>query len=185
MVMKSWQKLMATGLVGMIVAVGCTVTSSDDVGSAGAGGEPAATGGAGGSTGGTAGSTGGVQATGGSAGAAPIVDCGLQNATDECANALRANCCTEFGACSEVGDCLTEWAAAQTCMIATTDDAGTITEEQVDQCFSDSAVAGGGMVTSELNALMGCVNGLSATSVPCTGFDVLIAPGAGGAGGGG
>jgi hypothetical protein len=114
--------------------------------------------------------------TGGSGGVA-VQDCGLQNATDNCANALRTACCAEFGACNQVSDCLTEWTAGQTCLVDIVDDAGAITDLQVDQCFVDSAVGGNGLVTVELNDLLGCVNSQSATSVPCTGFDVALDPG--------
>jgi hypothetical protein len=172
--MSTWHKLMAVGLVSCAAALGCTVTSSDDEAEGGAGGDEATggtsnTGGSGGATGGSAGS-----ATGGSGGVAPIVDCGLDNADNACANGLRTSCCEVVGVCRTDATCLAELDAIQTCSIALldpTDTADVVTNTEFETCVADNTATG--LPSEILNDVLICLYDNPTVSYSCTGYEPI------------
>jgi hypothetical protein len=183
----SWNKILVTGFAASLAIVGCTVTTSSDVGdgSTAGGGSDAGKGtGGGSSTGGakaTGGgsSTGGAKATGGGtsgggAGGATAADAGPDS---DCTKCLKQHCATEYTDCGKDADCAQsskadgEFLKIQQCMFDITGDASTafFTSADLAKCAGDSA--NGSVLATATDALLSCARGeldASLSAQPCT-----------------
>jgi hypothetical protein len=192
----SWRKVLALGGVASVIAIGCTVTVTDNTGDAGDlfGSGGSGTGGAAGSDaggkGGTAGaSTGGKggaagSSTGGKAGAgtggAKDMDASPDVATVckpdptlACDNCIETKCCAEWLDCVNDVDCFQtvdgnppEYECISTCLLNDGGNFPTI-DDCAGMCKHDSV-----SISSATNALIGCMmdtgTGDAANTQNCT-----------------
>jgi hypothetical protein len=184
----AWRKLLAVGLVGSAVAVGCTVNTTnnnngglDDGGATGgssSGGGGSSNGGKGGSdTGGKGGTAngGGGTANGGTANGGSDAGggdvCKVDSSDGECSTCIKTTCCDTYKACGSDASCGQsttddgEFLKFRACILGQFRDAGTV---NVDDCAGQAASDGIALAFATRD-LIACIRGTSdAGPQPCS-----------------
>ena len=182
----AWRKVLAFGLLGSAMVVGCVVGSDDDDtpidGEAGSGGDGGGDGGstADASTGGTGGGTGGAStggaggSTGGSGGSGGAATCNPSSAPSECDSCIQEKCCDLWLACTD--ECATEAPCIVECTDAEFADGGMgfVDADTVLGCATQCAEAGSTVATTT-DELVTCIieagdAGVSACGLECYGL---------------
>ncbi len=186
MTMKAWLKIACLGLLIGGYAAGCTITTDDDdegIGGANPGGGTRATGGRNTSTGGTRNDTGGRQNQGGSDNTGGTThqggaDQGGAGPVGSCRDCLGDKCAYELDECESerdrndngLSDCLEEYDAYQTCVVASSD--GYFTPGVRERCSSRAALFDTTLAAplSTTNDLIDC----TASDTPPAGGDCFL-----------
>lgn len=158
----AWHKTLALGLLTSAVAIGCTVTTSDDT-DGGITGDGGSTGGAA-NTGGAA-STGGAGTGGAGTGGAPATyTCSPSTQTDNCQKCIDTSCCSLFQACYLADGCV-ETLAYHDCMVTKQGTAGSLTPQDSYDCSLSTATSGTPLI--ETQDMIACLTGAADAGQNC------------------